>query len=347
MVYASVDSVLAVFENVGVSGIPVDNASSAYLMQTTWMKGALNDPCLFHATLFAGSSCFDLLRTAKQSPITLFHQNEAIRIINQRLSNPTWALEDSTILAITPLALFSALNADQTAANVHRMGLERLAQLRGGLDKLGLDGLTSTLINRNTMIYHIAFDTDRRNDISVPPIGLESRILDPTTKGNTIPPYLSISLVKQLFQEIHNFKLDWISKISATGLRHPFVDRSGPDFRFNANLPATQDPIYHCCFLATQIFWAMVDGRKQVLDALVANLKAFLSFTDEKLWLCYLPVEYSWVCFTGAAASRDAELRLWFYFRQSSSVRLVRVSEEPGYLGDLWSHLQWLRMIGL
>lgn len=105
--YRLIIATSAVFENVGVSEIPVDNASSAYLMQTTWMKGALNDPCLFHATLFAGSSCFDLLRTAKQSPITLFHQNEAIRIINQRLSNPTWALEDSTILAITPLALFS------------------------------------------------------------------------------------------------------------------------------------------------------------------------------------------------------------------------------------------------
>jgi hypothetical protein len=43
------------------------------------------------------------------------------------------------------------LNADQTAADVHRMGLERLAELRGGLDKLGLDGLTSTLINRSIL----------------------------------------------------------------------------------------------------------------------------------------------------------------------------------------------------
>jgi hypothetical protein len=102
-----IDATTAVCENVGVSRVPVDNASSAYLMQSTWMKSALNDPCLFHATLFAGSSCFDLLRTEKQSPITLFHQTEAIRIINQRLSNPTWALKDSTILAITPLALFS------------------------------------------------------------------------------------------------------------------------------------------------------------------------------------------------------------------------------------------------
>lgn len=197
------------------------------------------------------------------------------------------------------------------------------------------------------MIYRIAFNPDSGNVVSAPPIGLEVRILNPTTENYSIPPYVSKSLVKELFQKIHDFKLDWISKQSVTGLHHLLANRNRPYFSVSATLPESQDPIYHCCFLATQIFGEMVNGRMQFLDALVANLKASLALTDEKLWLCYLPVEYSWVCFTGAAASKDARLRLWFYFRQSSSVRLVKVVEETWYLGELWSHLQWLRIIGL
>jgi hypothetical protein len=104
------------------------------------------------------------------------------------------------------------------------------------------------------MIYHIAFNPDRGNVMSTPPISLESRILNPTTESSTRLPYISTTLVKELFQKIHNFKFDWISKQSATGLHHPFIDHSGSRFTVSATLAATQDPIYHCCFLATQIF---------------------------------------------------------------------------------------------
>lgn len=71
------------------------------------MQGALSEPCLFHATLYAGSSHFDHLEKKSQSWITLYHQNEAIRLLNERLSDMTSAADDRTILAVIPLAMFA------------------------------------------------------------------------------------------------------------------------------------------------------------------------------------------------------------------------------------------------
>jgi hypothetical protein len=62
---------------------------------------------MFHATLYAGASHFDLSRGERQSAITLYHQAEAIRLINERLSDPEAAVDDRTMIAVTPLALFA------------------------------------------------------------------------------------------------------------------------------------------------------------------------------------------------------------------------------------------------
>jgi hypothetical protein len=81
--------------------------STAYHIQTVWIRGAMTDAALFHATLYAGASHFDLSRGERQSSITLYHQAEAIRLINERLSDPEFAVDDRTLIAVTPLALFA------------------------------------------------------------------------------------------------------------------------------------------------------------------------------------------------------------------------------------------------
>jgi hypothetical protein len=62
------------------------------------------------------------------------------------------------------MAVTQELNGDRAAADIDRAGLQRMAELRGGLDKLGLDGLTSVLIKMLVVFSRDAANTDWRTD---------------------------------------------------------------------------------------------------------------------------------------------------------------------------------------
>ncbi|KAL3468981.1 hypothetical protein BJX99DRAFT_92672 [Aspergillus californicus] len=337
-------------EGLGVSHLPVEANSTAYQIQTLWVQGALSEPCLFHATLYAGSSHFDFLQGGKPSSITLYHQSEAIRMLNTRLSNPTTAMDDRTIVAVIPLAFFADLNGDQAAADIHRAGLWKLVEMRGGLDKLGYNGLTSALVQMNNIIYNIAFDLEPNHmlpqPLRTPPLALEERILrlDPA-QATSVP---SFSLIQALFADIYNFKTDYSSPETETQC-YEHLEQYTRLFQ----KPNLDDAPYYCCYLAVVIFRAIVDPNTRSssyftkLDALASELRASLALTDAELWIGRIPAVFSWVCLTGAAAASDSRTRIWFYFKQSSAVRVLNLQNEPSFLDDLWAHFHWLRTFRL
>ncbi|KAL2837466.1 hypothetical protein BJY01DRAFT_251426 [Aspergillus pseudoustus] len=142
--------------------------STAYHIQTLWIRGAITDPSL----------------------ITLYHQAEAIRLINERLSDPESAVDDRTLIAVTPLALFADLKDDRAAADIHRAGVRKLVEIRRALDRLGFEGLTSALIPMNNIIYNIAFDLSLYklgSPPGPPPLALEKRILQAPSHISATP----------------------------------------------------------------------------------------------------------------------------------------------------------------
>ncbi|KAL3489224.1 hypothetical protein BJX62DRAFT_209763 [Aspergillus germanicus] len=355
-------------EGLGVSRLPVDPNSTAYHIQTVWIRGAITDPALFHATLYAGASHFDLSRGERQSSITLYHQAEAIRLINERLSDPESAVDDRTLIAVTPLALFADLNGDRAAADIHREGLRKLVQLRGGLDRLGFEGLTSALIQMNNIIYNIAFDLSPDKLSSPPgppPLALEKRILQTPSHISTAVP--SLPAIIEIFRNVHTFKLEfWTQEFTATNTRtHSHANshtHSHTHIRPHAHLAAytssmpelgLENPVYYCCYLAVTLFKTIVsDGIRSAtfsteVDALASELRAALALTDPEMWIRRIPAVFSWVCLTGAAASSDSRSRIWFYFKQASAVRVLNVRREPPYLDELWEHYRWLRTMRL
>ncbi|KAL4920618.1 hypothetical protein BDW62DRAFT_209060 [Aspergillus aurantiobrunneus] len=332
-------------EGLGVSRLPVAVNSTAYHIQTLWLQGAMSDACLFHSTLYAGSSHLDLQRGQSPSSTTLYHQSEAIRLLNDRLSDAASASDDRTIVAVSPLAMFADLNGDRAAADIHRRGMLRLAQMRGGLDKLGYNGLVATLVQMNNIVYNIVFDLDPHltnpDRVGRPPLGVERRILSPSAHASALPCH---SLVLDMFRDVENFKLKW-------------PDKPGYDYlqAYTGGMPSAgfDDPIFHCCYLSVLIFRTIVDNRPRPLsfsaklDAVASELQASLAVTDPELWIRRIPAVCSWVCLTGAAAASNPRARIWFYFRQASAVRILNVRTEPPFLDELWAHYFWLRRIRL
>ncbi|RAK72296.1 Zn(II)2Cys6 transcription factor domain-containing protein [Aspergillus fijiensis CBS 313.89] len=330
----------------GVAQIPVTAKCSAYKLQTVWLRSAMEDPCLFHATLFAGSSHFDICRGQKQSMITLYHYNELIKLVKKRLADPATALDDRTIASITPLALFANLGGDRASAEVHRAGLENMVLLRGGMHNLGLDGLISSLIHMNRIVSNIVFDLGLSTGPQfqlMPPLSLEERILNMPTRPPG-PDNFTCS-IKALFQHVHQTKLHLMTS-------HP-TDHWRQDTPATRTMPppTTEDPIYQCCYLACKIFQTIADGGAngcsfvEYLDALARNLRDALALTDEEVWLRHFPVPHTWACITGAAASSDSQIRTWFYFRQASTARILNIDGDYTFLDDLSSHFDWLRSL--
>jgi hypothetical protein len=76
--------------------------------ESEWFKNALSDPACFYSTLFLSAAHKALLTgTEDPLPVECFqHKGEVIRIINERLSDPTRRVADGTIAAIACLAAF-------------------------------------------------------------------------------------------------------------------------------------------------------------------------------------------------------------------------------------------------
>ncbi|OJJ94946.1 hypothetical protein ASPACDRAFT_48394 [Aspergillus aculeatus ATCC 16872] len=326
--------------------VPINDRSSSYKLQTTWMRGAMSDPCLFHATLFTGSSNFDLRRGVQQSTITLYHYNELIKLVKKRLSDPKTALDDRTIAAITPLALFAVLTGDRASAEVHRAGLAKIVQLRGGLDKLGLEGLTASLIYVNGVISDIVFDMDSGplpHCPPTPPLGLEERVLS-TLVSRSAPEFPGRS-IQALFQYIQELKLQLVAH------------RSMADWGSNAaqgnamSLPTNDDPVCHCCSLAFRVFHAIITGGANMsnfadyLDAIASDLRDVLALTEDDVWMRHFPAVLTWACITGAAAASDPQMRAWFYFRAAAAVGMLDDAGDLSFHEDMSSHFHWLRSL--
>ena len=73
--------------------------------ESEWFRNALSDPACFYGTLFLSAAHKALLTGTEDSlSVECFqHKGEAIRIVNERLSDPR-RLTDGTIAAIACLA---------------------------------------------------------------------------------------------------------------------------------------------------------------------------------------------------------------------------------------------------
>ncbi|KAL2802858.1 hypothetical protein BJX63DRAFT_97943 [Aspergillus granulosus] len=356
-------------ESLESSQVESSRKSTAYMLQSVWLQHALSDPCLFHVTLYIGSSYFDHRNGDAPSSITLYHQTEILRNVNERLSDPLAALDDRTIASVALLALFSSLSGDQTASQVHTAGLRRLIGLKGGNNKLGFDGLLGTLIHINELLQGIIFDL--KSDLFpqgyhvVPPIGLESRILEYRALPYRIldidepstTPFVPGDPTLELFRGIHDFKLEVCRSGNSIASAQRMLDKISLRDRLHTSAAflLSENPVDSCCVLAASIFWFLMDAHARCeagsaemlnkLGSMARELKAALSLVEDIAWLKSNPIAYCWVCMVGAAVACDTKMRVWFWVRQAPIMRVLNTVDDFGFLDDIWVHIIWLRSL--
>jgi hypothetical protein len=83
--------------------------SLARHIQSTWMRSAMTDPCLFHATLFSASAHMDGLQGIHNNPLTIFHQLQALKLLRGRLRRPDFRPNYGIIATVLALQFFNVL----------------------------------------------------------------------------------------------------------------------------------------------------------------------------------------------------------------------------------------------
>jgi hypothetical protein len=82
--------------------------SIAYRLQTSWLQAAFSDACLFHAILFSSSAFIDIALGTRDNPVTIYHQTETVRLVQEAISKSHYdGLADSIVAATLYLAYFA------------------------------------------------------------------------------------------------------------------------------------------------------------------------------------------------------------------------------------------------
>jgi hypothetical protein len=101
-----------------------------------WFRTSVTDPAMLHAMLYTAATLLALLEGRTSSTDTIYHQTHTISIVQKRLNDPTFAFDDSTMGAISCLALTEAISGNQDLWHVHMRGLKQMIAARGSSDAL-------------------------------------------------------------------------------------------------------------------------------------------------------------------------------------------------------------------
>lgn len=124
--------------------IPVPGGG-AFLVRTKWFPVMLSNSTLFKAGLAVGSALLNLKLFQKDPATELFMRQRAIIAINKDLENEAIYPSDELMSAVHNMAFMESI-CKSPSFSIHMSGLKRMVEVRGGLEKLGMDGLYATMI---------------------------------------------------------------------------------------------------------------------------------------------------------------------------------------------------------
>ena len=124
-----------------------DGPQTKELLRSRYFPFIMTDPAPLHAVMLIAASQYSNVHGPRSHAIDLLQlRGMTIREINRALEDPVRATSDQLIAAVAQMACYEALCGDRNIFNTHMTGLLRMVTLRGGLDRLGLDGLLEHIL---------------------------------------------------------------------------------------------------------------------------------------------------------------------------------------------------------
>lgn len=115
-----------------------------YFSTTIYRIAPIENSNVFLAGMCMASARLDILKgLPRESAITAAVKLEAVRLLNHSLSDPRVQISDETIMILTRLLHSEIIHGNFSVLDVHKKGLERIVQLRGGFNQLYNDSPAS------------------------------------------------------------------------------------------------------------------------------------------------------------------------------------------------------------
>lgn len=100
---------------------------------STWFQWLFHETAYLELVLLGMSALNDFSKNAPPSKLTYSYMKRTIKALNNRLSDPSLYLADSTIAVVMGLAELNGIFADDFAASAHVSGFQKMVRLRGGV----------------------------------------------------------------------------------------------------------------------------------------------------------------------------------------------------------------------
>ncbi|KAL2812616.1 hypothetical protein BJX63DRAFT_443402 [Aspergillus granulosus] len=133
------------FYHFRVHTIPACYPLDTTRISTYWWRHAITQPALLQALLFLAAGHQASLQLSNKSSSqevalkalrdSLHSRGDSLRLLQNIIQDPAWAVAESTGLTIATLVTIEAVNANFTAVEAHMKGLKRLIQVFGGLER--------------------------------------------------------------------------------------------------------------------------------------------------------------------------------------------------------------------
>lgn len=120
----------------------IDGPDRYNLLRTQWFPLAMTDPATFLSILLLSASHLCSVQKKSGVAVTLLHlKQQVIEAIRDGLIDPTRFCSDALIGAVAKLCSYEAMYGNIEAYTTHMTGLQQMVNARGGLSKLGLNGM--------------------------------------------------------------------------------------------------------------------------------------------------------------------------------------------------------------
>ncbi|KAH8692229.1 fungal-specific transcription factor domain-containing protein [Talaromyces proteolyticus] len=194
-------------------------------MRDVWFPLDLSNAASFYGILAHAAAHLSYLHGQKHAVEVLKYKAEAVSLINKWMNDKESALNDATFAAVVRMLTFERYWGSEEAWRIHRDGLEKMIQARGGMSSLKENwrlGLVLQLISLMSKPSWF-FPSNNISEISASIAYLSSRheassFTDPTNNNADIQKLRSLWLIS-FIQDMRSLMAN-SSNLQSEGLRH-------------------------------------------------------------------------------------------------------------------------------
>ncbi|KAH8891963.1 hypothetical protein GQ53DRAFT_719792 [Thozetella sp. PMI_491] len=139
---------------------PIDQCYAHDPTKSLFFDWMFDDIAYLHVNLYLSYLLHDAARGGAIGSAAKYHLYRSIKALNERLADKETILSDSTAATIMALLYLAECTGDTKLSRLHIGGLQKLVQMRGGIDSFGHNPTLQDKILRSDLVHVVSSGSD-------------------------------------------------------------------------------------------------------------------------------------------------------------------------------------------